>query len=255
MKKITVNEFKQIIENGKWAFEQECETTSDFESRDEWYDEYSDSFVMSEIRHFAGYGTKTASFEDLKITYNEVFQYDENQPDSFTSDTSDLDVVWEFEGFSLVDIDGDDLDLNEFTSLIPSEFSCIDYSEIESKIQQTIDFDKDADMEKITISGDNAPDIRFVGEKIGSASSTDNNANQSSYSGSTGRWTELALYQSIGGKYICEQIGRTRWTNERDRFSYKICDSIEEVLEFFGHKWLAKELYSDAGIEDVVDIE
>jgi hypothetical protein len=65
-------------------------------------------------------------------------------------------------------------------------------------------------METITLTIDNEPDLRFTGERIAFNSSSANNA-RSDYSGSTGRWTELALYRTIGGRYICHQIGRTQW--------------------------------------------
>lgn len=43
--------------------------------------------------------------------------------------------------------------------------------------------------------------------------------------------------------------------NERGRYKGVVFEDIEEVKRFFGHGWLAKELYHNAGIEDVVDID
>jgi hypothetical protein len=77
----------------------------------------------------------------------------------------------------------------------------------------------------------------------------------SSYSGSTGRWTELRLYKTKSGKYICSCVGRTRWQGEHDRFSGSVCDSIDEVISFFGNGWLAKELYEEAKIDASIEIE
>ncbi len=110
-------------------------------------------------------------------------------------------------------------------------------------------------MNKHTLKIDNAPSLRFTGELLATVSSTDNNAAGSSYSGETGRWTELALYRTAKGKYICHQTGFTRWEGERERYSGAVCDTVDQVQEFFGHRWLAKELYDKAGIEAVVDIE
>jgi hypothetical protein len=110
-------------------------------------------------------------------------------------------------------------------------------------------------METFTLEIDNAPNIRFTGEMVASAVSSDNQAMGSSYSGQTGRWTDLALYKTKGGKFVCHQVGRTRWQGERDRFSGKVCETLEEVKEFFGHRWLAKELYSEAGIDGTVEVE
>ena len=84
---------------------------------------------------------------------------------------------------------------------------------------------------------------------------SDNNAYGRFYSGQTGRWTTLALYKTVGGKFICHQIGHTRWQGERTKYSGKVCNDVSEVIAFFGNRWLAKELYNEAGIESVNDIE
>lgn len=110
-------------------------------------------------------------------------------------------------------------------------------------------------MKTFTLEIDNAPSVRFTGEMVASAASSDNQAMGSSYSGQAGRWTEIALYKTKAGKFVCHQVGRTCWQGERDRFSGKICETLEEVKEFFGHRWLAKELYSKAGIDDTVEVE
>jgi hypothetical protein len=34
-----------------------------------------------------------------------------------------------------------------------------------------------------------------------------------------------------------------------------ITEKIENAKEFFGHRWLAKELYAEASIDDAVDVE
>lgn len=110
-------------------------------------------------------------------------------------------------------------------------------------------------METLTLAVDNAPNIRFTGELVGSAASSDNQAVGRSYSGQTGRWTELSLYKTKGGKFICHQVGRTCWQGEHDRFSGKVCETLAEVKEFFGHRWLAKELYAEASIDDAVEVD
>lgn len=119
---------------------------------------------------------------------------------------------------------------------------------------EAIDTDKETAMEEFTVSRDNDRDLRFNGEKIAWASSSPNNAH-SNYSRSTGRWTELRLYKTAGGKFVCESIGRTQWQGEHDRRSAKVCETVEEVIGFFGSGWLAKELYEEAGIECVEEIK
>jgi hypothetical protein len=107
-------------------------------------------------------------------------------------------------------------------------------------------------MEKFTLEIDDAPSLRFCGELIASAASSASHVGR--YSGQTGRWTELELYITESEKYICYRIGRTIWAGERDRHSGKVCETLEEVKDFFGHRWLAKDLYADAGIDDAIEV-
>jgi len=109
-------------------------------------------------------------------------------------------------------------------------------------------------MQSFIVKRDGARDIKFSGELIAEVSSTSNNAS-SSYSGSTGRWTELALYRSQAGKFICQSIGRTQWDGEHDRHSGAICADMNCVMEFFGHGWLAKELYESADLDTAEDAD
>ncbi len=99
-----------------------------------------------------------------------------------------------------------------------------------------------------TIKRDNAPDLKFTGELVAAASSSANNAS-SSYSGSVGRWTELSLYRTKGGKFVCQSEGCTQWQGEHNRHAAAVCETPEAVCEFFGSSWLAKELYENAGID------
>lgn len=109
-------------------------------------------------------------------------------------------------------------------------------------------------MEQFTLEIDKAPAFRFTGELLAAESSSQNNASNY-YSGETGRWAELALYKTRAGKYVCHQIGRTCWAGEHDRYSGKVCDTLDEVREFFGHGWLAKALYASAQIDDYTSID
>jgi len=94
-------------------------------------------------------------------------------------------------------------------------------------------------METYTVERDNERTIKFKGEQIGSASTAEHLC----------RWTELALYQTTAGKYICEKIDRTNWQGEENTYSGAICESTKEVMEYFGMTWVAKELYDEAGID------
>lgn len=110
-------------------------------------------------------------------------------------------------------------------------------------------------MEKITVERDDDRNITFTGELIASASSSDDRAMGSSYSGSTGRWQVLKLYKSKSGKFIAQRINRTRWQGERDTYEAAVCSSNDEIIEFFGSGWLAKELFDEAGIDAAIDLD
>ena len=159
-------------------------------------------------------------------------------------------------GVMLIDEEGDSLDDPERLILEVIEgLDCIDYSALLPKVvTEDIDIDEDADMEVITLENDNAPAVRFSGELVAETSSSANNAS-SYYSGSTGRWTTLKLYKTKSGKLVCQSIGHTQWQGEHDRYKVAVCDTSAEVIAFFGHGWLAKALYEDAGIADVTEVD
>lgn len=109
-------------------------------------------------------------------------------------------------------------------------------------------------MDKITVKNDNAPDIRFTGELMARVKSSPAQAHPS-YSNNTGRWTELELYKTQTGKFVCLEIGCTQWQGEHNRYKSKACNSVEEVTQFFGHGWLAKELYERANLDTAIDLD
>lgn len=173
----------------------------------------------------------------------------------------DYNVSQNFEtNFMIVDEEGDEVQGWFFDDILKEKLEGAEWEQLVQNLLpiadiDDIDIDEDSEMETFTIEIDNAPSVRFTGELVASAASSDNQAMGSKYSGQTGRWTELALYKTKGGKFICHQIGRTCWQGERDRFSGKVCETLEEVKEFFGHRWLAKDLYAIAGIDAAIDVE
>ncbi|WP_439438037.1 hypothetical protein [Salinivibrio costicola] len=196
--------------------------------------------------------------DGLTISYQNACSHPRHKP-SLVEVSNDIPEVWiiEKQKFNVVDDEGDTLDKHDIGEIIAdnTDIEEMDLSILGDDEQTDIDVDEDSDMETFTLDIDNAPNIRFTGEQIGSASSSDNQAMGSSYSGQTGRWTELYLYKTKGGKYICHQIGCTRWIGEHARYSGQVCETLDEVKAFFGHRWLAKELYDDAGIDCAVDVE
>jgi len=110
------------------------------------------------------------------------------------------------------------------------------------------------EMKEVRVKRDSLPDIKFKGEKVAEASSSADRANPG-YSGETGRWCELYLYRTVGGKFVASEIGRTSWEYEHDRHRAEVCNDASEVINFFGFGWLAKELYDNANIDAAEEAE
>jgi hypothetical protein len=95
-----------------------------------------------------------------------------------------------------------------------------------------------------------------------------------------GRWRELRVYVTKGGKKVFSEIGRSVWDNERDKFKTVVFDPLkievtfpgdpideaatlearsiaekEALTRFFGFSDLAKKLYAKLGAEteDFID--
>jgi hypothetical protein len=67
-------------------------------------------------------------------------------------------------------------------------------------------------------------------------------------------WTELRLYRTQTGAFVCNRITRIAFDGEMDIHEGCLCYSKDAVIEFFGTDWLAKKLYDEAEIEAVEDI-
>ncbi|WP_150139439.1 hypothetical protein [Candidatus Enterovibrio escicola] len=253
MKTISIAEFETLVARNDWQREQDCEVLKRLDRQVEEWNEENESFDLNDIPHVFGLASKTSTLDGIKITYTEGFNYDECDSDSLSTGTEGQDTVWSVESVTVVDEDGDELNAHELAYYLDSDSSSIHYSVLE--IEQIIDVNEDSDMETFTLDIDNAPNVLFTGELVANTASSDNQAIGSSYNDQTGRWTELSLYKTKGGKFICHQVARTRRQDERDHFSGKVCETLEAVKEFFGHRWLSKELYAKASIDDVVEVE
>jgi len=104
------------------------------------------------------------------------------------------------------------------------------------------------------IKKDSGRDLKFSGTRIAEACESPNNSSPN-YSGETGRWTEYRLYRTTGGNYVCEILCRTQWQGEHDSTQTLVTKDKQEVFNFFGDSWLAKELYQDWGEEYVEEID
>jgi hypothetical protein len=113
---------------------------------------------------------------------------------------------------------------------------------------------KEQVMQQYTIINDSALNLRFTGEIIATAVSSPEILD-SNYSRSSGRWIELTLYRTKGGKYVCHERGCTQFKGEHERNRAIVCETQDGVIDVFGAGWLAKELYKDAGIDCAIEVE
>jgi hypothetical protein len=96
-----------------------------------WTHESSTEIVLREEGKTYGFGTVTSRFGDLKITAYEGFVYKDGDDSSFSADSDGINKPIGFEGFEVVDEDGDTLGQCYIYELLDSAFYSVDYSEIE----------------------------------------------------------------------------------------------------------------------------
>lgn len=268
MKSIVISQADfEAIESSAFSFSV-TETNREFENHqyangldDEGNTEYADcynSFVAGEA---------TAKHGELEVK----FWWVANGGNKSYQDAFDFTIEIDYNGnqnyetnFSIIDEDGDEVEGWRFDDILKEK---LEGAEWEYDVKQLLpeagveDLDTDEatdmteEMEEYVIERDNAPSLKFTGVCLASAKSSSNRAMGSSYSGQTGRWCELALYKTRGGKFVCSQIGYTQWQGEKNRYSGAVCETEAEVIKFFGHGWLAKDLYETAEIKDVQEIE
>lgn len=99
-----------------------------------------------------------------------------------------------------------------------------------------------------TLERTNEPALKFLGTLIGEASSGAERA-ASDYSGQVGRYQEIELYKTVGGKYVISIANCTLWDGEDDEHIAEVCETEDEIYNFLGYGKMAQELYADAGLE------
>lgn len=256
---MTTTEFVQWLEATKFEFSQNCDAETETEAYDYTDDDGHEHFKP--VCCAWVWKTAKATMPDnspFEVSYQEAIEWPGSSGERFgnykvSTDHGADDFVWESSRPNVEDEDGDELDKRDINELIKENLTGmtdIDYEELIPKITITdIDTDtEDATMETYTITNDNAADIRFTGEHLATASSKDPYNNG-------GRWTVLRLYRTKGGAFICQEEGITQWQGERDRSKVTVCKTEAEVIAAFGHGRLAKEIYDEAGIEAVVDVD
>lgn len=126
---------------------------------------------------------------------------------------------------------------------------------------------------------DDLPDVVFEGKLIAKIGSSPDPVN-ADYSRSEGRWTELSLYTTRSGNFVCHVALRSQLHGERTKNKCHVIErnkdvelvggsgplapklkrrSEEEmahdVVQFFGYGWLAKRLYEKAAIRSEVRVD
>lgn len=224
--------------------------------------------IMKSITQAYAWRTLSAALPDgsiAEITYQEEIEWDVSHAGRIKEDYRPSPMsnaaTWILDGVTLVDDDGDALENWETQEEVEKIFghdsfnageienaSQIDYAALLPPVQtEDIDIKEGDSMEIITVERDNDADIRFNGEQIAQASSHGERSN--------GRWTVLKLFKTAGGRFVCQSIGVTQWQGEDDRSAAQVCENETEVIAFFKHGRVAKDLYHAAGIEDVKEID
>lgn len=203
-----------------------------------------------------GYIWKELSLAGMEITREYDYEHPQWKPSQVEVTDSEHTPRIQHQEFIVVDDDDEELCADDVVEIVMEhiDMESLALSVLGEDEQEEIDLEEDIGMNTIVVERDNDRDIKFTGERIASVSSSANNA-RSDYSGTRGCWATLNLYQTKGGKFVCERIDFTLWQGQKDRSSGAVCDTEDEVVDFFGDDWLAKELYAIADIDAAIDVE
>lgn len=102
--------------------------------------------------------------------------------------------------------------------------------------------------ETFTLNVTGEPNIRFTGYRVAERSGLDENPDATI-------WEVFAIYRTKKDRFVCARERHSRWIGDTTQYDAHVCDNAEQVVEYFGHSELAKALYEEAEIEDVVDVD
>lgn len=259
MKKLTVEQLQALT----WTCIAHTvdETNCDHDVTNEMVGEDENGPVFEDKNWFnrAAYGSVTLQAvedQDIKIEFVWEATHEEKNTyeGSFDFDLaihSDVPDYIKLVGADLVDDDGDEISGWDCRSEL-SEI--VEGCEWENMVRhdlptpETEEIEMSGEGEEFVVERDNAPDLKFKGELVASATSKDR------YNDG-GRWTNLYLYKTTGGKFVCHQEGVTLWQGERTKNKAEVCTNTAEIIAWFGQGRVAKELYGDASIENVESID
>lgn len=240
MKTMTIEEFAALVRDAKIEIGSEW-THTDYQDDDDEGRERPNLEVLNVWN--------SIELDGLHVDCVTSAQHESYKPSTLEIFDDNADFHFLEMDFEVIDEDGDTLEQWQIEDILIEETNINDFSALESTLGadelEEIETGEN-DMETTIVKRDNDKDIKFCGEEIAAASSNTH---------SNFRWSELTLYKTKGGKFICQEIGVTCVDGETDRHSAEICETIDEVNAFFGNGWLAKELYDNAGFEIVEEVD
>lgn len=86
-------------------------------------------------------------------------------------------------------------------------------------------------METITVRRTFDRPLRFRGEQLWQFETSPNNASPR-YSGRTGRWERLVLYETNNHRYVLAVAQYTLWQGESDVFDALVFNNLDEVAAY-----------------------
>jgi len=241
MKTLTTAQLDNLLESKDWVH---ASDTGEFDN--------NEGLVF-------GWGAVVSTIDDIFINYKESWQYTQQDQYSFDHGCSDSDDGYTA-NFILVDEEGDSVNLNQYIcDQLDSKntgFDTVDYDSITGEIVQTEEIAEDQQITEINgekveehiALNDNERNYKFIGVQIAKACSRDPYNDK-------GRWTNIEVYKTVGGKYIVCVIGVTCWQGEKDRHQATVCDNFEEIKDLLGDGWLAEEIYEKLGIDNALYVD
>lgn len=106
-------------------------------------------------------------------------------------------------------------------------------------------------MEKVVLKRSGKPGLEFEGELLYEGETSPDQASDR-WSGAVGRWEEVRVYRTKGGKYVVWIARYTQWQGERDIFIAEVFASPEEAMRYLEDEepWAAEEVAEELGVTE-----
>lgn len=247
MKTFTFAEFEAFINKASLTSGHDQGEVEEYQDdgHDHWYrpDMYS-GIIFNQLEH-----------DGIIIRCDTHFVHPVGKP-SMAKFSENRHSIWldEGESFEIVDDEeeekkDEDEGEDEFIERLLFERGMLDFdlSSLGKDDVIKVDVDPGRDDETYTVYSHLGLHIQFTGEVVAEVQSSGDFGHN--FSGEIGSWTVLALYRTIGGRYICQLAEMTIIQGRANRYRAVVVDEITQVREFFGEGWLADELYAEIEVE------